>query len=99
MIRRYVIPPLSRFPYDHLDHPSGSTLRCVARRTWFFVVVGAILGAALGLVYVLVFDPLCGCEVLPAQCSCPLAVPVWASIGVVGGGLVGLVAARVTRRT
>ena len=69
------------------------------RRTWMLVLVGAILGVAFGLVYVLLFDPLCGCEGIPNRCSCPLAVPVWTAIGIVGGGLVGLVAARVTRRT
>jgi hypothetical protein len=71
----------------------------VTRRTWILVLVGAILGVAFGLVYVLLFDPLCGCEGIPEQCSCPLAVSVWTAIGIVGGGLVGLLAARVTRRT
>lgn len=71
-------------------------------------MVGAVLGAAVGLVYVFVFDPLCaipapavygggpgGCahdEIFGWQPG-SLAVPIWASIGVVGGGLVGWVAA------
>ena len=76
-----------------------ATLPTVARRTWMFMLVGAILGVAFGLVYVLLFDPLCGCEGVPKRCSCPLAVPVWTAIGIVGGGLVGFVADRVTRRT
>jgi hypothetical protein len=35
-----------------------------------FVLVGAILGAAVGLVYVLVYDPLCMCALeLPGPCG------------------------------
>jgi hypothetical protein len=64
-----------------------------------FVLVGAILGVAFGLAYVLLFDPLCGCEGIPERCSCRLAVPVWSAIGVVVGGLVGLLSARAMRRT
>ncbi|MGH2641043.1 MAG: hypothetical protein ACRDGO_05020 [Actinomycetota bacterium] len=71
----------------------------MTRRTWMFVLVGVILGVAFGLVYVVLFDPLCGCENIPQQCSCPLAVPVWTAIGIVGGALVGFVAARATQRT
>jgi hypothetical protein len=77
------------------------------RRTSTFVLVGAILGAAVGLVYVIRYDPLCaspagildpapgGCahdEILGWQPG-SLAVPIWTLIGRVGGGLVGWVAA------
>jgi hypothetical protein len=77
-----------------------------------FVLVGAILGAAVGLVYVLVYDPLCMCALeLPGPCGpCQhdeiigwqpgsLAVPIWTAIGVVGGVLVGFAGARLTRRS
>lgn len=82
----------------------------MARRTWIFVLVGAILGVAVGLVYVTTFDLLCvpAPEVYGGVCTHDeifgwqpgsLAVPVWTAIGLEGGGLVGLVAARGTRRT
>ena len=80
------------------------------RRTWTFVLIGAILGAAIGLVYLDHFDLVCvpapevyggGCwhdEIFGWQPG-SLAVPVWIAIGIVGGAIVGVVAARVTRRT
>ena len=86
-------------PVVPVERRLRATLRNVTRRTWIFVLVGAILGVAFGLVFVLLFDPLCRCEGIPERCSCPLAVPLWTAIGVVGGGLVGLVADRATRRT
>lgn len=70
-----------------------------------FVLVVAILGAAVGLVYVIVYDPLCISPAIgSAGVSCQhdeifgwqpssLAVPIWTLIGLVGGGLVGWVAA------
>jgi hypothetical protein len=76
-----------------------------------FVLVGVILGVVVGLVYVTTFDLLCvipAPEVYGGVCTHDeifgwqpgtLAVPVWIAIGIVGGGLVGFVAARVTRRT
>lgn len=82
----------------------------MARRTWFLVLGAAALGAVVGLVYVLVYDPLCACALeLPGPCGCThdeifgwqpgsLAVPVWTGIGLVGGGLVGFIAARGTPR-
>jgi hypothetical protein len=84
---------------------AGSTLHLVGRRTWTFVNVGAILGAAAGLVYVFRYDPLCASPgVGAAESFCQhdeilgwqpgsLAVPIWTLIGLVGGGLVGWVAA------
>ncbi len=39
----------------------------MTRRTWMVVLVAAMLGAAVGLVYVIVYDPLCAS---PAG-SCP----------------------------
>jgi hypothetical protein len=77
------------------------------RRTSTFVLVGAILGAAVGLVYVIRYDPLCASPAWilgPAPGGCEhdeifgwqpgsLAVPIWTLIGLVGGGLVGWVAA------
>jgi hypothetical protein len=77
------------------------------RRIGVFVLGGAIPGAAVGLVYVIVYDPLCvyPAGVLdPALGGCThdeifgwqpgsLAVPIWTLIGLVGGGLVGWVAA------
>lgn len=70
-----------------------------------FVLVGAILGTAVGLVYVIRYDPLCISPAIEsAGVSCQhdeilgwqpgsLAVPIWTLIGLVGGGLVGWVAA------
>jgi hypothetical protein len=82
--------------------------RLVERRTWSFIIVAAALGAAAGLVYVLVYDPLCMCPAIVGPCGCThdeifgwqpgsLAIPVWAAIGIVGGGILGFVADRVTR--
>lgn len=79
----------------------------MTRRTWMVVLVVAILGAAVALVYVIVYDPLCASPVGildPAPGGCAhdeifgwqpgsLAVPLWTLIGLVGGGLVGWVAA------
>lgn len=79
----------------------------MTRRTWIFVLVGASLGAAVGLVYVIVYDPLCASPtgiLDPALGGCAhdeifgwqpgtLAVPIWTLIGLVGGGLVGWVVA------
>jgi hypothetical protein len=79
----------------------------VTRRTWMVVLVAAILGAAVGLVYVIVYDPLCASPtgiLDPAPGGCAhdeifgwqpgsLAVPIWTLIGLVGGGLAGWVAA------
>jgi hypothetical protein len=77
----------------------------VNRRTWISVLVGTILGAAVGLVYVIRYDPLCISPAIEsAGVSCQhdeifgwqpgsLAVPIWTLIGLVGGGLVGWVAA------
>lgn len=78
----------------------------MTRRTWIFVWAGAILGAAVGLFYVLELDVSC---VIPAPevyggggCAHDeifgwhpgsLAVPIWTLIGLVGGGVVGWVAA------
>jgi hypothetical protein len=68
-----------------------------------FVAVGAIVGAVAGLVYVLVYDPLCVCQAMEeGLCGCAhdeifgwqpgsLAVPIWTLIGLVGGGVVGWV--------
>jgi hypothetical protein len=72
------------------------------------VLVAALLGAVVGLVYVLVYDPLCLCPAIFGTCGCThdeifgwqpgaLAVPIWTAIGVVGGGIVGLAADRVAR--
>ena len=72
-----------------------------------FTLVVAILGAAVGLAYVIVYDPLCGSpqgilDRAPGGCAHDeifgwqpgaLAVPMWTLIGLVGGGLVGWVAA------
>jgi hypothetical protein len=82
----------------------------VIGRTLMFVLVGAILGAAVGLFYVTTFDLLYMCPGIPGPCAGThdeifgwqpgsLAVPVWTAIGLVGGGLAGFVAARGTRRT
>jgi hypothetical protein len=76
----------------------------VTRRTWIFVGVGAILGAAVGLFYVTTFDVLYMCPGIPGPCAGThdeifgwqpgsLAVPIWTVIGLVGGGLVGWVTA------
>jgi hypothetical protein len=77
----------------------------VTRSTSTFVLVGAILGAAVGLVYVIRYDPLrISPAIESAGVSCQhdeifgwqpgsLAVPIWTLIGLVGGGLVGWVAA------
>jgi hypothetical protein len=48
------------------------------RRTWIFALVGALLGAAVGLFYVLTFNVLCACEAMDGRCSCnyALAVPI-----------------------
>ena len=81
----------------------------MAHRTWIFVLVGAFLGAAIGLVYVLVYDPLCMCPAIAGPCGCThdeifgwqpgaLAVPIWTAIAVAGGGIAGLAADRVTHR-
>jgi hypothetical protein len=69
------------------------------RRTWIFALVGALLGAAVGLFYVLTFNVLCACETMDGRCSCnyALAVPIWTAIGVVAGGVLGLAIHRVTR--
>ena len=75
------------------------------RRTSTFVLVGAILGAVVGLIYAIRYDPLCiSPAVDPARVSCQhdeifgwqpgsLAVPIWTMIGLAGGGLVSWVAA------
>jgi hypothetical protein len=76
----------------------------VTRRTWIFVVVGAFLGAAVGIVYGSTFDVLSMCARVEGRCvgqhdeifgwqSGLLAVPIWTVIGLVGGGLVGWIAA------
>jgi hypothetical protein len=81
----------------------------VVRRTWISVIVTALLGAVIGLVYVLVYDPLCMCPAIIGPCGCThdeifgwqpgaLAVPVWTAMGVVGGGIVGFAADRMTHR-
>lgn len=80
----------------------------VTRRRGIFVLVAALLGAVVGLVYVLVYDPLCICPAISGPCGCThdeifgwqpgaLAAPIWTAIGVVGGGIVGLAAGRVIR--
>jgi uncharacterized membrane protein YuzA (DUF378 family) len=79
-------------------------MRRVTRRTWIFVGIGAILGAAVGLVYVLKYDVLFMCQAVEGRCfgthdeifgwqPGSLAVPIWTLIGLVGGGLVGWVTA------
>jgi hypothetical protein len=80
-------------------------IETVIRRTWIFVGVGAILGAAVGLFYVTTFDLSYACALeLPGPCRGvhdeilgwqpgALAVPIWMVIGLMGGGLVGWVAA------
>ena len=77
----------------------------MTRRTWILVLVGAIVGASVGLVYATTFDLLCvipAPEVYGGVCTHDeilgwqpgsLAVPIWTLIGLVGGGLVGSVAA------
>lgn len=77
----------------------------MSRRTWIFGIVGSILGAAVGLVYVLRYDPLCVSPAIESASDfCQhdeifgwqpgsLAVPIWTLIGLVGGGVVGWVAA------
>jgi uncharacterized membrane protein YuzA (DUF378 family) len=77
----------------------------MSTRVRTFVIVGAILGAAVGLVYVFRYDPLCASQAIEsAGGSCQhdeifgwqpgsLAAPIWTLIGLVGGGLVGWVAA------
>jgi len=77
----------------------------VSRRTWVFGILAAILGAAVGLVYVLRYDLLCMSPAIgSASDSCQhdeifgwqpgsFAVPIWTLIGLVGGGVVGWVAA------
>ena len=80
----------------------------VERRTWSFVFVAAALGAAVGLVYVLVYDPLCmvrgswGHAVArkmryPGGSRVHSPSPYGRAIGIVGGGILGFVADRVTR--
>jgi hypothetical protein len=83
----------------------GGVERTMTRRTWIFVGVGAILGAAVGLFYVTTFDLLYACALeIPGPCPGvhdeifgwqpgSLAVPIWMVIGLAGGGLVGWVAA------
>jgi hypothetical protein len=81
----------------------------MSRRTRIFVLVGAILGAVVGLAYSVTLDEVCigggdvfacgyrsffGWEIAPVAASA-----LWTAIGVVGGGLVGPLAARTTRRT
>ena len=90
-------------PFTHPAPPP--TLRVVTRRTRTVVLAAAILGAAVGLVYVIRYDPLCiSPSIGSAGGSCQhdeifgwqpgsLAVPIWTLIGLVGGGLVGWVAA------
>jgi hypothetical protein len=70
-----------------------------------FVLVGMIVGAAVGSVYVIRYDPLCISPAIgSARVTCQhdeilgwqpgwLAIPIWTLIGLVGGGLVGWVAA------
>ena len=77
----------------------------MTRRTWTFVLVGAIVGTAVGLVYVIRYDPLCISPAIePGGVSCQhdeifgwqpgsLAFPSWTLIGLMGGGLAGWVAA------
>lgn len=76
----------------------------MTRRTWIFVGVEAILGAAVGLFYVTTFDVFYMCPGIPGPCAGThdeifgwqpgsLAVPIWTVIGLVGGGLVGWVTA------
>jgi ABC-type branched-subunit amino acid transport system permease subunit len=73
-------------------------------RTRIFVGVAAILGAAVGLFYATTFDLLSMCPGVPGPCPGVhdeifgwqpgfLAVPIWTVIGLVGGALVGWVAA------
>lgn len=51
-----------------VERCNRATLRIVTRRTWMFILVRAILGAALGLVSVLVYDPRCMCALeLPGR--------------------------------
>jgi hypothetical protein len=85
-------------------------MRRMSRRTWLFVTIGSILGAAVALFYATMFDVNHICPSIPGPCAGThdeifgwqpglLAVPVWTAIGLVGGGLVGFIAARGTRRT
>lgn len=76
-----------------------ATLRFVTRRTGTFVLLGASLGAAVRLVYVIRYDPLCASPtgiLDPAPGGCAhdeifgwqpgsLAVPIWIATGVAGG--------------
>jgi uncharacterized membrane-anchored protein YhcB (DUF1043 family) len=82
----------------------------VDRRTWIFVLVGAFVGVAVGLIYVIRYDPLCMCPGLVGPCGCThdeifgwqpgvLAVPVWTAVGLVGGVILGFAAARFTRHS
>ena len=75
----------------------------MSTRVQWIVLVAAFLGAVVGLVYVLVYDPLCACQGFD-PCVCQhdeilgwqpgsLAIPIWTLIGLVGGGLVGWVVA------
>jgi hypothetical protein len=75
-----------------------STLRFVAHRTWISVLVGVIVGAAVGLVYVIRYDPLCISPAIEAPgVSCQhdeifgwqpgsLAVPIWTLVGLSAAG-------------
>ena len=73
------------------------------------MLVGALIGVAVGLIYVIRYDPVCMCPGLVAPCGCThdeifgwqpgaLAVPVWTAIGLAGGLMVGFTAARLTRQ-
>ena len=77
----------------------------MTRRILLFVLVGAILGGIVAVVYVLNFDVAGACQTYGGgRCYIShdeifgwqpgsLALPVWTAIGLVGGGLVGWVAA------
>jgi hypothetical protein len=76
-------------------------------RTRIFVIIAAYLGAAAGLAYSMTYDLLCMCPGTLGPCGCvhdeifgwqpgALAYPVWTAIGLVGAGIVGFLAARVT---
>lgn len=80
----------------------------MTRRTRVFVLIGAILGAVVGLIYSVSLDEVCigGGDVFACGYSsffgweiAPLAAwALWTTIGIMGGALVGLLSARVTRR-
>jgi hypothetical protein len=81
----------------------------VTRSTGILVLVGATLGAVVGLIYSVSLDEVCigGGDVFACGYSsffgweiAPLASwALWTAIGAATGATVGLVAARVTRQT